>query len=108
MTMRQLLILVLGLPFVHAACSQAVLATDASANANANVSSQSSSASTASFTGRNGQVNVNGDLVRAKNGVLTVNGAPYGRVNEDSVVTYTVRGSERILSVDGVVRKPER
>ncbi|MDB5839319.1 MAG: hypothetical protein JWQ23_1271 [Herminiimonas sp.] len=62
----------------------------------------------ASFTGQNARVSVNGDLVQARQGILTVNGVPYGTVNETSVVKYTVRDGEKLLLVDGVPRKPEQ
>jgi hypothetical protein len=67
---------------------------------------QSSTASSAKFTGRNGKVSVNGDLVEARDGLLTVNGKAYGKVENGSVVQYVVRDSERTLMVDGVARKP--
>jgi ribosomal protein S6E (S10) len=71
-----------------------------------NSTSSASSGSSARFTGKNGRVSVNGDLVQARDGVLTVNGVSYGTVDEKSVVQYTVRDGEKILTVDGVPRKP--
>jgi hypothetical protein len=75
-------------------------------NAGAGATASSSSASSAKFTGKKGRVSVNGDLVQARDGVLTVNGVPHGTVNENSVVQYTVRDGEKTLTVDGVPRKP--
>lgn len=78
------------------------------ASANSNSASSSTAGSAATFTGKNGRVSVNGDLVQAKDGVLTVNGVAYGTVNENAVVTYTVRDQEKTLAVDGAIRKPVR
>ena len=78
----------------------------ASANADASPTPSSMGRSAATFTGKNGRASVNGDLVQANNGLLTVNGVSYGTVNQNSVITYIVQNQEKILSVDGVVRKP--
>jgi hypothetical protein len=78
----------------------AALAGDATSNS----ISTSSSSSTATFTGKNGHLNVAGDTIEAKDGVLTVNGIPYGTVNETSVIRYSVQGNKKHLSVNGEKR----
>ncbi len=96
--------------FLSAAVTGCGSAIGSAADAGTNPNSASSSAarSTATFTGKNSRVSVNGDLVQAKDGVLTVNGVAYGSVNEKSVVTYSVQGGKKTLSVDGTVREPAR
>jgi hypothetical protein len=104
---KNALIFSLGLAAATAAGGaslEAVAGLTASADSNAGASS--TSASSAKFTGKNGRVSVDGDLVQARDGVLTVNGKPYGSVSEKSVVQYMVRDGERVLTVDGVPRKP--
>jgi hypothetical protein len=85
----------------------AVNANSNSANANV-TSSSSTSSSVATFVGKNGLVRVDSDIIEAKDGVLTVNGIPYGTVSATSVVKYTVQDKEKTLSVDGVIRTPAR
>lgn len=38
----------------------------------------------------------------------SVNGIPYGIVNETSVIKYTVQGKEKVLSVNDVIRNSTR
>lgn len=96
--------------FLSAAVTGCGSAIGSAPDAGTNPNSASSSAvrSTATFTGKNSRVSVNGDLVQAKDGVLTVNGVAYGSVNDKSVVTYSVQGGKKTLSVDGTVREPAR
>jgi hypothetical protein len=85
--------------------SVAVNANSRSANVNI-ISSSSTSSSTATLVGKNGLVRVGSDVIEAKDGVLTLNGVPYGTVGATSVVKYTVQDKEKTLSVDGVIRTP--
>lgn len=62
--------------------------------------------SSATLIGRNGLVRIGGDTIEARNGRLTVNGLPYGEVGDKSVIRYTVKGKDKTLTVDGVVRTP--
>jgi hypothetical protein len=92
---------------VAAVSLDAVAGLTASTDSSASTSSASSTrASSAKFTGRNGKVSVNGDLVQARDGVLTVNDVSYGAVTDKSVIQYVVRDGEKMLTVDGVPRKP--
>jgi hypothetical protein len=76
-------------------------------SANTNIASSSStSSSAATLVGKNGLVQVGSDVIEAKDGVLTLNGVPYGTVSATSVVKYTVQDKEKTLSVDGVIRTP--
>lgn len=77
-------------------------------DATPNSISTRSSSSAATFTGKNGRLSVAGDIIEAKDGVLTVNGIPYGMVNETSVIKYTVQGKEKVLSVNDVIRNRAR
>ncbi|MDB5761784.1 MAG: hypothetical protein JWQ21_779 [Herminiimonas sp.] len=101
---RLLISLLLSLAGFVAACDFSIGSAVADSNSNSTPSSSHSSA--AAFTGKNGRVSVNGDMVQAKNGVLTINGVSYGTVNDTSVIRYSVRNNEKVLSVDGIVRKP--
>jgi hypothetical protein len=107
---RALIFSVLGLLAATAAGgsidSVAPLTAGVDGSVKINSTSSASSGSSARFTGKKGRVSVNGDLVQARDGVLTVNDVPYGTVDEKSVVQYTVRDGEKILTVDGVPRKP--
>jgi hypothetical protein len=101
------LVLLLGLIAAAAAAAGSLDSVSAlTADADGSIKASSSAASSAKFTGKNGRVSVNGDLVQAREGVLTINGVSYGAVNEKSVVQYVVRDGEKILTVDGVPRKP--
>lgn len=62
--------------------------------------------SSATSIGRNGLVRVDGDTIETINGRLSVNGLPYGEVGDKSVIRYTVKGKNKTLTVDGVVRTP--
>lgn len=74
----------------------------------AGVSSASgeSTAVEAVLVGANAGVAVNGDRVELHDGRLIVNGVSYGTVKAQAVVRYRVRGGERTVLVDGVVRAP--
>jgi len=62
--------------------------------------------SSATLIGKNGLARVDGDTIEARNGRLTVNGLPYGEVQDKSVIRYTTKGKEKTLTVDGLVRTP--
>jgi|GEM_PF-3406400 len=62
--------------------------------------------SSATLIGKNGLMRVDGDTIEARNGHLTVNGMPYGEVQDKSVIRYTAKGKEKTLTVDGVARNP--
>ncbi|QFU00525.1 hypothetical protein FIU83_02585 [Halomonas sp. THAF5a] len=57
-------------------------------------------------TGPNAVIAVNGDRVEIKQGRLSLNGVPYGTVDERSVVIYRVTGVSKTLLVDGRERRP--
>lgn len=81
------------------------------ADATPNVLQSAASATSQSdvtFSGSHGIYRVGSDVIENNNGVLTINGVPYGNVGPRSVVRYTVRGDRKILSVDGVVRRPQQ
>lgn len=61
-----------------------------------------------SMSGQNGVITVGDDVVQVKDGRLSLNGVAYGTVRPDSQVSYTVRGQEKQLRVDGRLRLPER
>lgn len=88
------------------ACSSSVNAGSGSSTSSSAVSSSSSSEIV--FSGNNGIHEVNGDKVEVRDGLLRVNGISYGRVKNSSVVKYSVNGDKRILTVDGLVRHPEK
>jgi hypothetical protein len=46
--------------------------------------------------------------IEVNDGMLRVNGVPHGRISDASVVRYNVQGNRKTLTVDGVVREPER
>lgn len=85
----------------------AVAGSSSYTSASSSISSVSGSGLTAEATisGRNGQIVVNGDRIEVKDGKLTWNGVPYGRVDERAVVKYTVKDGVKKLFVDGVERK---
>ncbi|WP_280552781.1 hypothetical protein [Halomonas sp. 25-S5] len=58
------------------------------------------------LTGPSARVAVNGDRVERYDGRLIVNGVSYGTVDAQAVVRYRVRGDERTVLVDDVVRAP--
>ncbi|WP_192035343.1 hypothetical protein [Halomonas sp. YLGW01] len=60
----------------------------------------------AAVSGRNAVIEVNGDHVELADGRLTLNGTPYGRVDERSTVIYRLEDGERSLRVDGRIRQP--
>lgn len=64
------------------------------------------SRSTASISGQNSTVVINGDTVRVHDSTLSVNGVSYGKVKDDDLVEYQVRNGEKILTVNGVARSP--
>jgi hypothetical protein len=69
-------------------------------------SSTSSSNGSATLRGTNGSVVVNGDQVQVRGGELTVNGTPYGRVDANAVVKYSVNNGAKQVTVNNVERKP--
>jgi hypothetical protein len=77
----------------------------ASASSSGSVSSGNSESS-ATFTGNSGLLHVDGDTIEARNGELRVNGIPYGRVTDASVIKYTARGNNKTVTVNGVPREP--
>ncbi|WP_280546216.1 hypothetical protein [Halomonas sp. 11-S5] len=58
------------------------------------------------LTGHSARVAVNGDRVERYDGRLIVNGVSYGTVDAQAVVRYRVRGDERTVLVDDLVRAP--
>jgi hypothetical protein len=84
------------------------------ANSGASVSSAGSSSTdsnsngSATLRGANGSVVVNGDQVQVRGGELTLNGVPYGRVDANAVVKYSVDNGTKKLTVNNVERKPLR
>lgn len=70
--------------------------------------SSSSSTVEAVVSGRNAQIDINGDHVEIKGGRLTLNGVFYGRVHDRSTVIYRVVNGEKTLLVDGRVRRPAK
>lgn len=92
----------------HAVANAEGSAQNETAHARADFDTPGSSRqeSSATLIGRNGLVRVDGDTIEARNGRLTVNGLPYGEVGDKSVIRYTVKGKDKTLTVDGVVRRP--
>jgi hypothetical protein len=78
----------------------------ATASGTGSRSSDSSSNSSATLRGANGSVVVNGDQVQVRGGELTVNGTPYGRVDANAVVKYSVNNGAKQVTVNNVERKP--
>lgn len=84
-----------------------VAAQDAKADAGSSKSSSiDRQENSATLIGKNGLARLNSDTIQTRNGLLTVNGIPYGQVGEKSLVRYTAKGNEKVLTVDGVVRTP--
>jgi hypothetical protein len=78
----------------------------ASASGTGSRSTDSNSNSSATLRGANGSVVVNGDQVQVRGGELTVNGVPYGRVDANAVVKYSVNNGTKKMTVNNVERKP--
>lgn len=122
MKRMRLFVLLAGLAFAGAGMHSAWSATSeankpdaadgasasASTSSSTSASNNTSSGSSATFRGRNASISVDGDLVQARDGVLSVNGVPYGRVDQNAVVNYSVKNGEKRLTVDNVERKPLR
>lgn len=60
----------------------------------------------ASMTGKNGIITINGDTVQVDNGKLTVNGLFYGMVDQHAVIRYNVHNGIKKLFVDNTERTP--
>jgi hypothetical protein len=78
----------------------------ATASGTGSSSTASNSNSSATLRGANGSVVVNGDQVQLRGGELTVNGVPYGRVDPNAVVKYSVNNGTKQLTVNNVERNP--
>lgn len=78
----------------------------ATASGTGSSSTASNSNSSATLSGANGSAVVNGDQVQVRGGELTVNGVPYGRVDANAVVKYSVNNGTKQLTVNNVERKP--
>jgi hypothetical protein len=89
---------------VNASSSASTSSTSSSSSSDSSAGSHSEIA----FTGNSGVHRVNGDVIEARDGVLTVNGVSYGKVTDQSVIKYSVRGDKKTVYVDGAVRKPVR
>lgn len=72
------------------------------------VSDSSHSNSELTFTANSGRHTVNDDVVEVKSGVLEVNGIPYGKVSDKSVIKYIVYGNKKAIYIDGKLREPVR
>ncbi|MDB5825181.1 MAG: hypothetical protein JWR21_3885 [Herminiimonas sp.] len=78
----------------------------ATASGTGSSSTDSNSNGSATLRGTNGSVVVNGDQVKVRGGELTVNGVPYGRVDANAVVKYSVNNGTKNVTVNNVERKP--
>lgn len=67
---------------------------------------ESDSVSEATIHGGNGILDIDGDKVEVTDGMVSVNGASYGAIHKDDVVTYQARGKTKTLLINGVERKP--
>jgi hypothetical protein len=93
-------------------CNSSVNASSTASTSSASGASSSDSSagshSEIAFTGNSGVHRVNGDVIEARDGVLTVNGVSYGKVTDRSAIKYSVRGNKKTVYVDGAVRQPVR
>jgi hypothetical protein len=64
--------------------------------------------SEATLIGRDVRIEVAGDTLEVKDGLLLLNGAPCGGVPAGDKVRYVVEPAGRTLSVDGMPREPAR